>query len=319
VWNSRAAPFQLTPDRETQFVNQNAYRVPASPFAPLFAAADALGYGDSGWADVDVVSDRNSLRKLVRWAGGNAARDFRIDLELAGASTMFLVRWEKRDREAPSGYSYGHRFEEETTNAAAGCADTVGHHRIVKYDYFGLKMVVRFEVDACLQTAKAKRSTEAGLDDLLGAMSVRAPSAEAAPGTTVRVVKAGTAVPQSALLELTTRSANYIAQFDWDEALPQLYLSGTPHLRIGVHERGRFVEVRAHSLGEGLLVARRRAAAATYERLGRVLEALQGLVVEHGAAGRLSVVCVGGVLRVYSRAGAASLVPDDIRRRFAAA
>ena len=45
------------------------------------------------WPSVDFITDRNALRKLLRWGSGVSGKDFRIDLELAGERTVFLNRW----------------------------------------------------------------------------------------------------------------------------------------------------------------------------------------------------------------------------------
>jgi hypothetical protein len=104
----------------------------SSSFLPLFAAVDAIGTVVD-WPSVDIVTDRNALRKLIRWISGNASKEFRVDLELLGENTILFNRWEKRYREMPTHTAYGFHFEEETTNAAPGCASSTGHHRIVKY------------------------------------------------------------------------------------------------------------------------------------------------------------------------------------------
>ncbi|KAI1789995.1 hypothetical protein LXA43DRAFT_922815 [Ganoderma leucocontextum] len=55
-------------------------------------------------------------------------------------------------------------FELEHTAAARGCENGAGHYRIVQYIIGGLKMVVRFEVDACVPattTAAAGSNEEA--------------------------------------------------------------------------------------------------------------------------------------------------------------
>ena len=125
-------PFTLKPDSQTTYVDQSSYRSPACPYYPMFAAIDTIGT-EVAWPKVDVVTDRNALRKLMRWIDGKTTREFRIDLELAGENTLFLFRWEKRHREEPSGKSFGFTFEEETTNVAPGCGASTSHHRIVKY------------------------------------------------------------------------------------------------------------------------------------------------------------------------------------------
>lgn len=74
---------------------------------PLFVAADAI-HGQKAappvdWPKVDVITDRNGLRKLLRWLNpspGREVRDFRIDVQLVGTKTLVLNRWEGRARAA---------------------------------------------------------------------------------------------------------------------------------------------------------------------------------------------------------------------------
>ena len=42
------------------------------------------------WSTVDFVTDRNGLRKLLRWAKGTKCDDFRIDTQIAGERTILL-------------------------------------------------------------------------------------------------------------------------------------------------------------------------------------------------------------------------------------
>lgn len=85
------------------------------------------------WSSVDIVTDRNGLRKLTRWVVGEEVRDFRIDLQLAGENTVLMNRWEKRNREIFSGRTYGFSFERASTIPAPACKDSTGHHRIITY------------------------------------------------------------------------------------------------------------------------------------------------------------------------------------------
>jgi hypothetical protein len=90
------------------------------------------------WPSIDFVTDRNGLRKLLRWINGSTGttKDFRIDMQLAGKNTVLFNRWEKRNRESLSGRpydSFGFGFEKATTTPAVGCEKSTGYHRIVKY------------------------------------------------------------------------------------------------------------------------------------------------------------------------------------------
>lgn len=220
-----------------------------------------------------------------------------------------------------------------------------------------MKMIVRFEVDACLPTEETKRSAKKvpalavdDLADVLGSINISCsdgspPSSSPSspppsPPASVNIVHAGTQIPQDALLEVTSRSVNFVNQLDWNELYPQLVLSQTSAVRLGVHERGTFKELREwHIIGgaDGArtgadgdadadadakpppdLRTQRRETAAQIVRLARVLEDVQELAISRGPgpAGCFSLVCENGELRVYGRKGARSCLPPEVRARF---
>lgn len=110
--------------------------MPQATLLPLITAVNKRSEGNKDkfdWASVDFVTDRNGLRKLMRWVGGGSDRDFRIDLQLAGEKTVLCNRWEKRTRERFTGRTFGFSFEKASTEVAPGCRDSTGHHRIITY------------------------------------------------------------------------------------------------------------------------------------------------------------------------------------------
>ncbi|KAH9971999.1 hypothetical protein BGW80DRAFT_1317515 [Lactifluus volemus] len=340
-WTVQALPFTLQPDNGTSIIDQNGARSPEHPMLPLFTAADAIHGKEApvDWPNVDMITDRNGLRKLLRWlnlAPGKEVRDFRIDVELVGTKTVILNRWESRTHEPFNGRNFGIGFEQAMTRPAPGCPRS-GHHRVITYDMHDLKMIVRFEVDACLPTTNAggqakttktggisdtKRSltqTEnvSGVDDLLEAFgSLKLQSATTKESPTINVVHA--------LIEVTSRSVNYVDQLDWNELYPQLVLSQTPAVRLGVHQRGTFTSLRewqvdgsADSSVPGLS-AQRKETTVQIVRLAVVLKRVQQLAVTRGPgpAGSFSLICEGGVLRVYGRNDKKSCLPRDVMARF---
>jgi hypothetical protein len=106
------------------------------PLVPLVRAVDmntdAQGAGAFNWSSVDIITDRNNLRKLLRWASSSSKQVFRIDTQLAGEGTVLFNRWNERDK-ARGGFSYGINFEKSSTSPAKGCDGTSSHHRIIKY------------------------------------------------------------------------------------------------------------------------------------------------------------------------------------------
>ncbi|KAJ7659860.1 hypothetical protein B0H17DRAFT_908066, partial [Mycena rosella] len=334
-WQNKATPYQVPADVGLFFVDQNGFRMPSAVLLPLITAVDkvheASGNPSSfewGDANIDFVTDRNGLRKLMRWIDSADAdawpKDFRIDMQLAGR-TVLLNRWEKRTRENFSGFSYGFNFEKASTDAAPGCEESSGHHRIVKYDMNGLKMIVRFEVDACIPTpvkpsaaSKSVKSVD-DLGDILAGIKLAAPSTSAPAAKTsngLTVVDGGATIPHSAIVELTTRSDRRQAEFDWKDAYPQLFFSQTPHHFLAVHTHGRFTAVNKRKLGSPELQAVERKIQPSLKKLRAALDVIKNIVVEHGQRGRLTLVCINGKLQIFERTSSASCLPDEMMAQF---
>lgn len=130
-------------EREVCYVDENAHRSPNnSPLEPLVAC---LPGGAAGLDTVpDVVSDRNNLRKLLRFAMG-ARTAFRVDMHMDRHGTLFLCR---RERYSGPGLASGfgkpfERFMTDDDDAAAG-----SHRHVITARLGDLSLLVRYEVDA---------------------------------------------------------------------------------------------------------------------------------------------------------------------------
>ncbi|KAF8158456.1 hypothetical protein B0H34DRAFT_789326 [Crassisporium funariophilum] len=327
-WLNRSPPYTIPPDVGIQFVDQNGYRIPHAVLLPLVAAVNKTaamnGRDPFDWTSADFVTDRNSLRKLMRWVGGGDVRDFRIDVQLAGRKTILLNRWEKRNREVFSGRTYGFSFEKASTETAPGCRESTGHHRIVTYDLNGLKMVVRFEVDACIPPpAKYPRKSVSDMDDLVksfNAISVlpNALGSNSNSNQHLTVLEGGLEVSPTAVVELTTRSQTTMKLhgFDWKEAYPQLFFSQTAHHILAIHNRGRFVEVQKRKLLSEELQAVEKDAQCELKKMRKALDLIKDVIIGHGKTGRLSLVCVHGEMKVYQRSKDESCLPEFAMRLF---
>lgn len=129
-------PVRVSRDTGTSYVDQNSHRMDTYPLLPLFRASDIMDetrQNKVDWDTVDVVTDRNNLRKLLAWVEGSD-NDFRIDLQLGGSWTLLLQRWEPITVEG-AGPGYGDNFERAMTRPAPGCerGTLTGHHRVIKY------------------------------------------------------------------------------------------------------------------------------------------------------------------------------------------
>lgn len=197
-------------------------------------------------------------------------------------------------------------------------------------------MVLRFEVDACIpsettavaprpKTPSAKVPSSNDVDDLASALSsVTLQTSESSSASlkptkrpVITVISGGSYIPQSSIVELTTRSERNASTFDWKESYPQLFLSQTPHHFLGIHQRGRFTAVNKRKLDSPEL----KKIATDYiqgdmKKLRHVLSVIKELAVKHGERGRLSLVCRGGELMVYERVSQDSCLPDEFLQRF---
>ncbi|KAG6890589.1 hypothetical protein C0992_000407 [Termitomyces sp. T32_za158] len=320
-------------DRQGHPGNGSTARHLTNVLFPLITAVNHVSSQNEekfDWASIDFVTDRNNLRKLLRWINGTAS-DFRIDVQLAG-KTVLLNRWENRYQEQMSGRTYGFNFEKASTKAVPGCENSTGHHRIVRYNMNGLNLVVRFEVDACIVSPQASQSQSTAsssgddVDDISGALSgvslqrVAPPYSNATEGSetfpTINVIPGGSVVSQSSIIELTTRSKKSASDFKWIEYYPQLFFSQTPHYFMAVHEGGRFQCVIKRKLESPEVKETAQKFQEDLKKLRRLLDQIRELVKEHGERGRLSLVCQEGELKVFERTNQASYLPDEALKLF---
>jgi len=191
-------------------------------------------------------------------------------------------------------------------------------------------MVVRFEVDAYLPSdrpgSKATRKPRIDDDDdldaaVLGALSGLSIGASSKSITTsspspltsadLKIFRAGTQTPHSGLLEMTTRSEISAANFDWNDAYPQLYFSQTPNHYLAVHRSGTFFSIAKRRIGENDLVAIESKAQPGFRKLRKILGEIQTRVKKGGEEGRISLVCKDGVLKVHKRTNKENCLPED--------
>jgi len=333
-WRDRPLPYLVPLDTKDQFVDQAGERMGSLTLHPLIRAVD-LESEEQGeefdWSTVDFVTDRNSIRKLLSWiqADDRKAQPFRIDTQLAGKGTVLLNRWEKRTKEASGHWPIN--FQRESTYRAPGYENipTVSHHRIVKYDFGGLNMVVRFSVDACIPPtgvstpAPQRPPASADVDNLSSMLSSMGVASSVlkidgdASTAELDVIRATiSVVPQSSLIEITTRSERNAARYNWADTYPQLYFSQTQHRFLAVHNQGNFTEVRKRALDDPEMKRIEARLQSDFKKLGYALQAIQDLVVEHGERGRLSLVFEDNILRVFGRKTQESCLPDTTLRRF---
>jgi hypothetical protein len=203
---------------------------------------------------LDVVTDRNNLRKILRVITQENFEPFRIDIELAG-STLLLSRWERDSEEYITEFrGFGHEFEKAftTQRITARGQTSSGHHRIIQYKFGGLQMLVRFETDAHYSHLACPPTTSNDeIDKLTSAIkSVRLESeypnaaltdktgTGPATASDIRVILEGSDVSHKSLIEIKTRAKH--RRIVMNDVAPQLFFAQVPHLIVAYHARGVF-------------------------------------------------------------------------------
>ncbi|KAG9013884.1 hypothetical protein FRB94_004264 [Tulasnella sp. JGI-2019a] len=316
-------PERVPADTGRMFVDQNSARMGAShsPLAPMFAAIQDLGKTEK-LRGLDLVTDRNSLRKLLRWATrAGGLKDFRIDIEVARGTVLF-TRTEEEDSEVFDGFrGFGQEYLKHATAPMPGSEMATGHHRIITMSLGGIQVMVRFTVDACTMGPDAEDEEEDGDEDedeedtLTAAFSSLTTNARQFPGLTIQHSASRTIVPQSTLIELKTRASH--KALDWEETYPQLYLSQTPYLYLAKHDRGAFRPAEKYDVAGRDLRPYAEQAEVGMVQLRDALLQILGSAREEGEGVGLSLVCQGEDLALYRRKeGTGRAVGKDILAMF---
>lgn len=228
------------------FIDQNAARNPRFPLEPLLRALTAEN-PEFNIADVDLVTDRNNIRKLLRFVQASSTDTFQIRVEVAGEKTALFTRVEAKTEEFIQGFrGFGHAFEDAYTKKPSG---STGHHRIVGYSFGGLKCVVRHETDGYTGKEGLRELTD-DLSDVLGGLAISNTGSINSHLGPVEVITDGKAVDRSLTIEIKTRAAS--RALDMAEVSSQLWISQTPTLVVGYHRNGLFDNIQLQDMTEPL-------------------------------------------------------------------
>ena len=252
LWSAPSGSQRVNKDAGLSYIAQNAARHPDSPLEPLFRA---LYVADPEFdiCSIDVVTDRNNIRKLLSFIDPTSAKNgleaFTIHVEVVEDTAIFS-REETATHEiiGPNEFKgFGHEFEKAyTTNKISG---STGHQRILSYQLGDLKFVIRHETDGYVSEGTEKSSSSSiepesnDLSSLLGSLSLsQAISAtdSISTGSGLTIKLEGQVIPIEKTLEIKTRI--FRKRLDISEVAWQLWISQTPKLVRAYHDKGVFLD-----------------------------------------------------------------------------
>jgi hypothetical protein len=251
LWNAPRSAQRLNKDSGYVYISQNAARHPESPLEPLFRAL-YITKPSFDIRSVDVVSDRNNIRKLLSFIdptlnkNKNGIEPFAIQVEITKGTAIFCRQEaETKTFIGPNEFrGYGHEFEKAyTTNEISG---STAHHRIISYKFSDLHFILRHETDGyvAVDTPAPQQAHTTGntdLSSLMGSLSISSTSKiqDTQPTESKLTIKEeGQEVPLESTLEIKTRTSSKPLPFA--EIAPQLWVSQTPKLVRAYHNRGVF-------------------------------------------------------------------------------
>ncbi len=211
---------------------------------------------------VDIVACGSTLGNLRRFVSGEEY-SFRFLVEKVG-NTVFFTRRENSPTEVLVNLKgYGQSFPEAYTTWDLVAKGSYSHHRVLKYQFGGLKFLVRYNADgylpagaqdAALRGARPWRAlrdpTRAppAIDDNLVRNFSAAGVSSASPGATSRrlaVEKGGDVVDQSIVFDLKTRA---VWKKDKEDTLaielPRLWVAQVPNFVLAYHKHGIFSDIK---------------------------------------------------------------------------
>lgn len=101
MWDPPFLPVTLTRDCPNSLEEQQYHPLARYHFEPIFRALSVVNLRFR-FDEVDLVTNRNNLRKLFQWLEGKARHSFRIGMDFVHDS-LFMMRWEENDEVLRSG------------------------------------------------------------------------------------------------------------------------------------------------------------------------------------------------------------------------
>jgi hypothetical protein len=322
VWRGSDVPCQLKKDSGLVYTAQNAARHPESPMEPLFRA---LYIEDPSFSisAVDVISDRNNLRKLLSFVDPSSdvhgVKDFSMRMEFVNG-TAILHRQDTKTQEfiGPDEFrGFGHEFERAYTRNQLPLS--TGHHRVVSYRFGGLRIIIRHETDGYVDDGTPTQVSEqqSGGDDLstlLGSMSISQPTVAGeavSAASKLAVRQGGRSIALESTLEIKTRVHH--KPLNITDVAPQLWLSQTPRLVRAYHYKGIFNAPIVEDVSTDIKKWER----ANKETLGRLATLLVSIIAKGKPHGHVSIRYSASEdsLRVDQFAGN-KMFPEDLYQRW---
>jgi len=263
---------------------------------------------------IDVVMDRRNLRDLLKIIRSNSVGDFRMDLELVGATLLF-IRWEKAAKSyINDSKGYGHEFEKAFGTYPKSLRGSTSYYRVIRYSLAGMRILLRFEADGYLPSkdiptvslSKPVVGKHHSANSAIRSHHVNSHSVE----SNFDVIPLGYDVPHSALVELKTcNESKWLVN---RKVIDQLWFGQVRHLKIGYHSDGTFKRIDERDFQENDEFQRfERINGHELRKMINVIENIRTAMKEHGTT-QAVLMYEEEELHLYKKYDNTHALPQDL-------
>jgi hypothetical protein len=225
-------------------------------------------------------------------------------------NTLFIGRKPKKAKSASQEGSYGRSIEEYFTAEDPALEDGQGHHRVLRYDFDGLDMVVRIEADAYVPDLEYKPDAPVVLQPLHDSTTTSATSIfHHTPRPTI-VIPKGTIVPHAQIVEMKSN--------DKTKPKEQMWFVRTPLCCLGAHKNGLFTRADVEMFDQDEVEEWENKYQIGLRKLVWLLHELRTVVKDRTREGTAVLVATGKgkPIVVYETKTRVGALPQEIVERF---
>lgn len=234
MFTKPTAPMELKQDEGRYYIDQHVAKVPHSQFEPLLQALSVMK-PSKRFDDVDVIIARGSMTTLITFLEDVSCQPFALTLHVIG-NTLIVGRRLRSGQAGSTNGSHGRNFEAGwTTQAEPNLQDAEGHHHAIQYEFGGLNIVIRVEIDAYMPDSPLSK------DEIKKILAKSASLAEPEVATTTirhdssgvtRVLLAGRLIPRDKAMELKSNNQS--------KPLDQIWVGRASGWSLGLNKDGVF-------------------------------------------------------------------------------
>lgn len=323
AWNQVSDSPKIPKDEGDYFRDINSAKWPKHAIEPAIRAVFELNE-NFDTKNVDVVTTSATIGCLFEYIDSKT-EPFKIEVERVGNTVFMLSRQTSPKALVENAWGCGHNFLDHYTKWDPSVKVSISHQRVLRYDFCGLQLLVRFECDGYLEDqahAKADHSVDQSTSkeqtghriEALTQVTDAATISEAKVGDSdeLKIRRGGFSVPQESTFDVKTRAVGA----DMPSTIKQrLWATQVPILIAAWHRKRKFNKIEFQKLGDDF----EEWESDNEEKMACLGDLFRQIIsmTEHPGNRKLCVCLQKRYLEIRKQAGAPrSMLPPDLEARW---